>query len=378
MGNLVLDSFQIENFRAFSHLCIERLGRINLLTGKNNVGKTTVLEALNIYVKGGDINPLKEVLDARDEVQINTESDTLFRFGRMDTTINPANIKHLFHGRNIQEPAAPTILLGPCMKQHLQLSISLQHVPTEKYEKAEGIIRTLALIFDRDEFQSLREEFGDLLEVKIGEQHTAIPIQRLLRSSPYFIDMSSGNNLFVRATGLSSAQIAQLWDRVALTDTETDVLSVLRVITPEIERVNIVGDQDPMRTRIPVVKIKGNPERITLRSLGDGINRLFGFALALVNAKDGMLLIDEIENGLHYSILSDVWKLIFEAANRLNVQVFVATHSWDCIEAFQQASEADPNEEAMLIRLNGTGDTPPTLFDERKLKIATRSDIEVR
>jgi AAA15 family ATPase/GTPase len=100
--------------------------------------------------------------------------------------------------------------------------------------------------------------------------------------------------------------------------------------------------------------------------------------LALVYAKDGVLLIDEIENGLHYSVLPDVWKLIFAVANRLNVQVFATTHNWDCIEAFQQASEADPNEEAMLIRLNGTGDTPPTLFDERKLKIATRSDIEVR
>ncbi len=61
--------------------------------------------------------------------------------------------------------------------------------------------------------------------------------------------------------------------------------------------------------------------------------------LALVNSSNGFLLIDEFENGLHYSVLHKVWKLIFRLAKDLNVQVFATTHSHDCVTAFQAASQ---------------------------------------
>ena len=109
------------------------------------------------------------------------------------------------------------------------------------------------------------------------------------------------------------------------------------------------------------------------------MQRMLGIILALVNAKDGMLLIDEIENGIHYSIQQELWQLIFQLAHRLNVQVFATTHSWDCIEGFQKAAQEDVQEEGMVIRLSLKGEEViATLFDERKLAIATREQIEVR
>jgi AAA15 family ATPase/GTPase len=109
--------------------------------------------------------------------------------------------------------------------------------------------------------------------------------------------------------------------------------------------------------------------------------RTLGIALALVNAKDGLLLIDEFENGLYYTIQPDIWKLIFRIARRLNIQVFATTHSWDCIEAFQVAASsiAEQQNEGLLIRLELIHNTiVPTLFDERELSIAAREHIEVR
>ena len=109
------------------------------------------------------------------------------------------------------------------------------------------------------------------------------------------------------------------------------------------------------------------------------MNRMLGIALALVNAKDGMLLIDEVDTGLHYSVLPDLWKLIFEVAHRLNVQVFATSHSWDCIQAFQQAADANKDEEGVLVRLETQeGEVAAVTFDERMLNIATREHIEVR
>ncbi|HVB23053.1 MAG TPA: AAA family ATPase [Ktedonobacteraceae bacterium] len=107
--------------------------------------------------------------------------------------------------------------------------------------------------------------------------------------------------------------------------------------------------------------------------------RVLTITLALVNARDGLLLIDEFENGLHYSVQPDLWRLIFQVANRLNVQVFATTHSWDCIEAFQSATEGDTQDTAMLIRLESRKHgIRATLFDQSELSIVTREQIEVR
>jgi AAA15 family ATPase/GTPase len=134
-----------------------------------------------------------------------------------------------------------------------------------------------------------------------------------------------------------------------------------------------------VRDRIPIVRIAGMNEPIPLRSLGDGMQRMLGIALALVNAKDGVLLVDEVENGLHYTILPQLWRLIFETARRLNVQVFATSHSWECIQAFQQAAEEDTESEGLLIRLQLKGEEiVAVVVDEEHLGIATSERIEVR
>lgn len=57
---------------------------------------------------------------------------------------------------------------------------------------------------------------------------------------------------------------------------------------------------------------------------------MLGLALAIVNARNGFLLVDEIDTGLHFSAMYDMWKLIWKTAKRLNVQVFATTHNSDC------------------------------------------------
>lgn len=108
------------------------------------------------------------------------------------------------------------------------------------------------------------------------------------------------------------------------------------------------------------------------------MQRVLGIALALVNAKDSMLLIDEFEDGLYTAILPDIWKLIFRIAERLNVQVFATTHSWECIEGFQQAAQESP-QEGLLIRLQyKQNEIAAILYDKEELSIVTRGRIEVR
>jgi AAA15 family ATPase/GTPase len=150
-------------------------------------------------------------------------------------------------------------------------------------------------------------------------------------------------------------------------------------IAPGIESINFTDNLATTHERTATVKVVGIDERIPLSSLGNGMLRVLGIALALVNAEDGILLIDEFENSLYYSVQSDLWRLIFQIAHRLNIQVFATTHSWDCIKAFQSATQGDTQDTGMLIRLesrkHGIG---ATLFDQSELGIVTREQIEVR
>jgi AAA15 family ATPase/GTPase len=183
----------------------------------------------------------------------------------------------------------------------------------------------------------------------------------------------------VAANGLDALTLQKFWDDIALTNLEDDVLKALRLISPNIERVNLLTGRKRRSARIPVVKVAGLNEPVPLKSLGEGMNRIFGIALALVSAKNGILLIDEIESGLHYSIQPNIWRLVFEVARRLNIQVFATTHSWDCITAFQQAAQMHEQDEGVLIRLTEKkGRIVADSFDENDLEIATREEIEVR
>jgi AAA15 family ATPase/GTPase len=136
--------------------------------------------------------------------------------------------------------------------------------------------------------------------------------------------------------------------------------------------------------RLAKVKIKGLSHPVPLNSLGDGMVRIMQLVLNIFPAKGGFLLIDEFENGLHYSVQEKVWQLLFELAEKLDIQVFATTHSWDCIESFSKVASANKATEGMLfrvgrsVRTSDKGRVIATVFDGKQLDNITQSDVEVR
>lgn len=154
----------------------------------------------------------------------------------------------------------------------------------------------------------------------------------------------------------------------------------LQLIDEKIQEVVLVGRGDKI---IPVLIYNDSDERIPLNSLGDGITHLFHIILSLVNARGGFLLIDEFENGIHYSVQPKVWSLIFELAEKLDVQIFATTHSWDCISAFQKVTQQYETE-SMLFHLGRSivksdeGNIVATEYDKEELQLVAQTDLEVR
>ncbi len=186
-------------------------------------------------------------------------------------------------------------------------------------------------------------------------------------------------NYYIKATGIKNEKLIEFWDIVTLTPLEDEVIKALHLLLPKLNRIDFIGYPNGSKNRVPVIRVSDEKERVPLKTFGEGMIRLLGLSLALVQCRDGMLFIDEIESGLHYSVLLDVWRLIFNTARELNVQVFATTHSSDCVKAFQRAAEEDKKADGMLIRLVRKGDRiKAILFNEDELETVVENDIEVR
>jgi len=364
MSTLILNSLEVLNFRAFRDLKIEHLGRVNLLVGKNNVGKTCLLEAIQLYAsRAATPTFIWEIMRTRQEVKQ--------RFVNVRDML--AALKYLFYGRNDIKPGLQPIQIGPINSPHEMLSIAVDWSVTETRD---GTLHTRPLEPGED---YTADNLVPRFTIQTAGHTLSYPIDPSLPQDILRLNSNEIPCIFTSANGLSSQSLTELWDSIALTRLEGDVLTALRLIAPGLVNLNFVSTPLSGRERIPVVKIKDVDEPLPLYSLGDGMLRTLGISLALVNAKNGILLIDEFENGIYYTVQPDLWRLIFQVARRLNVQVFATTHSWDCIEGFQKAAQADDQNEGMLIRLEYKKDeVAVTLFDERRLGIATRERIEVR
>lgn len=386
MGNLLLNSLEIRNFRGFRHLQIERLGRVNLIVGKNNVGKSSLLEALQLYAQRGSPVLIWEFLRGRDEsryVSITRDvgdETTYPHSGRSgERLVNIENrllaLKYMFYGRKDVRMHIEPIQIGPINSADETMSLTVGWFDEQVGE--DGRLRRL-LLQPEDYTQAV--DLVPRLIVGVGKQQS-IDYAISLSTLPRLVrpELKEINSIFVGANGLNRSQAGSLWDKISLRKLEADVLASLRIIAPGVEGQSFVGDPGTREGRIPIVRISGIDEPLPLRSLGNGMQRVLGIALALANASDGILLVDEIENGIHYSVQPELWQLVFQLAARLNVQIFATTHSWDCIEAFQKAAQENKQEEGMLIRLDfKKSGVNATLFDNEELGIITRQQIEVR
>ena len=182
---------------------------------------------------------------------------------------------------------------------------------------------------------------------------------------------------------IESSELSRYWDNVALEPDEGKAIRALNLIYGEdVERITMIGDDKRSRRiggRRFMVKLKSLKHRTSLKSLGGGALRLCGVALALANSRNGFLLIDEAENGIHHTVQRDYWRMVLQTAHENKVQVFATTHSWDCVRGFAQAAVEDENIEGVLVRLEKENDRLRAVrYSERKLRIAAEQGIEVR
>lgn len=330
---------------------MEGLGRINLLVGTNNCGKTSVLEAISIAAETGQLFPLWNAVAHRDELN------------RTDHMVE-AEVEHLFHGREL----AP----GKSFSIRLTNAETVREVVVKVVERGEDEALDMLPLTPL----SLQIEWHGVSsfarQIKLHGRG-ALRAESVSRSS--LDPVSLGTVQFIREHTLFQNWVSRLFSEVVLTPEEDMVLEALRSVEPSIERIAVSLDAHAST----FVKLADSNKRIPLKSLGGGVSRMLGIALFLAKARGGILLVDEIDTGLHYSVMADMWRLVRDTAKRLDVQVFATTHSRDCYEALAEISRAgvDKDSEVSIQRIE-KGKPKAVSFSEREIVIVAEDDIEVR
>jgi AAA15 family ATPase/GTPase len=354
----MLKSLKINNYRNLKDFKINTLCQINLITGKNNTGKSTVLEAIAIYVSQGDCQQLLSLLKKRGE-DYSIQSDKM-----PPLEANIKSFSSLFTDRKVSFDESDSIFIGE-QEESPEKSTTLRFIKYTTQETQEGGRKIKFHPSDASETEYPDIETG--FEIRAHNNFSFLPINQRIsehatHGKPYILQ-------FVNTGDMDRNINEKLFDKVALTEKEQFVIEALRVIEPTTERIAFVGGM--AGERMAVIKLSGNKDILPLQSMGDGMNRILTIILALVNASDGYLLIDEFENGLHYTTQSQIWEIIFKLAKQLNIQVFASTHSNDCISGFEKALNKPHNSvSGKLIRLdnkNGTIKEVEFLADELKI-----------
>lgn len=375
-----LDSLKIKNFRILEDVTIEKLGHVNLIVGKNNSGKSTVLEALALLAGRGHPIVFTELAKRRSGLKINEVTRQEFNI----------DFERFFSHRKSSNQY-PVIFIGNdsffCSCEFVYINSSeTNQINNNNYSITHEIELLKPSDLTDSKFLTTELQSGIQIKTDVGEM--------IINNNTFKSHISSNYVIALLKPFVEDiAQLAFHWDNIVFTEYENILLQALKLIDADIEGLTFSADgyndkfksaNDFSSSRIPYVKLRGVQGKVPLYSMGDGVLRLLEIFLAVSSTKNGFLLIDEFENGLHYSVQPKVWELIFELAHRFNIQVFATTHSWDCIESFAQVAKDRTDMEGVLFRMghsvrkSDNGKLIATVFNEDDLYNLTKMQMEVR
>lgn len=368
MGHL--QSFQVTSYRGLDGLDLPRIApRANLFTGKNAVGKTSLLEA--IWLFHGRFNPaLLWNLNVRrspvvlvdpvarlgtDRIQMRGEEDGLPSSWQVEFVpfSNAASRKEAMNGGN--GPTGTTGSAGPART----IDPNMLPVPP---------VGMLRVVIDGEELDP-----RDGQDVQMTEQGPVLhPVSTAVRDRADGV-LEGG----IQNPLLLSGDLMDTYSRIVRAGRKAELLGTLSAIVGvELGQMDILTDAQGAH----IWAATGDSEARPLADFGGGAMRLFRLAVNCSRARGGLLLVDEIENGLHHSVLPEFWSRLAELARASEVQIFAATHSHECIDAAIGAFGEESSELAVhgLYRETGDETVRSTFFSGETLAAARDLDFELR
>ena len=359
-------SFRVKNFRCFKDLQINDLGRVNLIAGKNNTGKTALLEAISVLTSPLSPQMLYGLQDARGIKNSNKyrRDNWLHFFSNFDSSI-------------------PIRLEGVGTDSlHLHRRLSLSEIPND-----------MDSVSHFGQYYNRAKELGLIGEGPLSLQGTLL--LRLSFSQPSSNDETTDvyipsnaalpdyahiayeqQSLFIPARSEPPVEwTAEHFSNIDLNSRLEQLIDALAIFESGLTdlRLHLLSGDVAITAHV-------NSLQIPIKLMGDGVNRFCYFAIAMLSQRPIFFLVDEIENGIHHAVQCKVWKAIGKLARELDIQVFATTHSLEMIraayEAFSENNRLDEFRYHRLDRDEETGDIEAVTYNEPALDAIASFDFD--
>jgi AAA15 family ATPase/GTPase len=289
----MIDSIKIERFRCFNETELSGFRRLNLFGGKNNAGKTSLLEAIYLGLTGNkiDVQNMRSKNDDKD-------SETYLHY----------------QGQTNND-----------------FKISVNDFKSNQLFRFEFRFNNPDIIFE-DGTQIIKSNFV------LGHHSVTYPAKSFLDSSRISFIHAKDNQFPIEYN------LSQQFNEADRRGESDEILNSIKLIDNSIDELKTYSDRSDI-----FLRKKGEKHRLPLPYFGDALQKMMRYAItaATLHSENGSseikkyLLIDEIENGLHYTVHDEFWEMLFKLAIAYDIQIFSATHSREMIEAFNRISQKD-------------------------------------
>jgi Predicted ATPases len=345
----MINRVRLRNFKGFQQLDLSGLSRITLIGGRNNIGKSSLLEAIFLFYDSNNPGSLFRHLGWRNIQVSSSEAETLFAPVFYNYDLN----NHL--GIEINDDVYHSKLEVSYEPRHFNASINV-NIPDNSKDAIQipsGAIVSNVYSFKLDyQFDSSRR----CLTLVVRQSPANLNIQFEDDNQVAFPESMKRPVIYLPLRmRVDPQEDAARFGKLDIERKNAGVLDFLKVLEPDLKglssisltpRSEIYADLNGMRQKIPVAL------------LGDGMSRLLSVILAIATSRGGIVMIDEIDAGLHYSALPKIWQGISQAAKEYQCQIIATTHSYECLQAaYEGVSAANMEREFNYFRLEKQDNT---------------------
>ena len=355
----------VKNFRCFEEISIDNIERVNLIGGINNVGKTALLEAIFL---------LKSLNALEIPFQLNFNRGVV-----QPQTFDVEEIcEWLFYNKQVSK--AIKIKIVDKNEEDSELILSLNKAlsprlfPLSPRANSRKTIKDLKLEFKKIGKKILG--FTTFLTID-QEERIRIEIQQDEEQEINEIELFPPSVFLSSRLRVSPKDDAEIFSNFEAINQQNEIIEILKIVEPRLKRLAVL-----VTGGIPMIHGDiGADYLIPVSLMGEGMGRLLSIILSIMNAKEGTVLIDEIENGIHYSIMEKVWQSIAVATRKSNTQLFATTHSYECINAAHQAFSNSELYDFRYFRLEREKETniiKSLVYDKDNIETSLELNLEMR
>ena len=336
----MIERIKIRDFKILKNLILDGLHQITLVSGKNNVGKSTLLEAIffsNYYFNANAFFNINNVRGSANTLK----TDIWKSFINVHSETSSFEVEKVENGTKINIAVELTGNKNIIAHSLLDNANLVDAQVSEKTNDNRSITHQLSISASDEKNKDTLHYF-----VKFDGQIQTVSdfsSDNPLRNCTY-------TNFISSKSVLNQLVLAEMLGKLDIEGKSNYVIKALQILDPEISGIKTYVQNGVIR----IYASMNNGRSMPIDNMGDGICKLIGICTTILSNPNGLILVDEMENGFHYSAHKKIWEAIYEAAKISNVQVIATTHSYECIKGASEAMKE--NIDFGYIRLDNVSD----------------------